>query len=250
MIKSVSYSQDEIIQDIINLHLGGKDIQCDPCYSKGNFYKKINKPIYRYDLVPQDEQTIVADCTNLPLQPASIGSLIFDPPFVIGATSKAPSVVNPKEGSNLIHRRFSSFSSVQEMKDMYKESLTEFHRVLKKNGVLIFKCQDQVSGGKQYLSHVMIINMAVEIGFYPKDLFILAAKNRMTSGKWKRQEHARKHHSYFLVFIKEKSKVDYGIKQDISRRSNPCLEIPGLSGGLDSDISPLRQSQDVPGIHL
>jgi hypothetical protein len=54
--------------------------------------------------------------------------------------------------------------------------------------------------------------MALQVGFYPKDLFILMAKNRINSfngEKWKNQYHARKHHSYFWVFQKSKCKVNY-----------------------------------------
>lgn len=206
MIKSVSYSQEEIIKDIINLHLNGKDIECDPTYSKGNFYKNINKPVRRFDLVPQGDWVLQADCRNLPLQSQSTTSIMFDPPFVI---SKGPSLQQNVKGTNIISSRFSSFESPKKLWDFYEESLREFHRILKDKGVLIFKCQDTVSGGKQYLSHIFIINKAIEIGFYPKDLFILGAKNRLNSGKIKKQQHARKFHSYFLVFIKEKSKVNY-----------------------------------------
>jgi len=58
--------------------------------------------------------------------------------------------------------------------------------------------------------------MATEMGFYPKDLFILLAKHRINSfgSKWSKQEHARKHHSYFWIFQKVRPKVDYKIKQD------------------------------------
>ena len=47
MIKSTSYSQAEIINNIIQLHLNGEDIEVDPTYSKGVFYKKsgVNRPI-------------------------------------------------------------------------------------------------------------------------------------------------------------------------------------------------------------
>jgi hypothetical protein len=55
------------------------------------------------------------------------------------------------------------------------------------------------------------MNMALELGFYPKDLFILTAKMRINSfgGRWNKQEHARKYHSYFWVFEKIKPKVKY-----------------------------------------
>ena len=55
------------------------------------------------------------------------------------------------------------------------------------------------------------MNMALELGFYPKDMFILTAKMRINSfgGRWNKQEHARKYHSYFWVFEKIKQKVNY-----------------------------------------
>lgn len=41
-------------------------------------------------------------------------------------------------------------------------------------------------------------------------MFVLLAKNRIVAD-WqaKNQKHARKFHSYFLVFEKKKSKIDY-----------------------------------------
>ena len=87
--------------------------------------------------------------------------------------------------------------------------LVEYKRVLKPNGILIFKCQDTVSSGKQWFSHSHIMNMAVNVGFYPKDLFMLLAKNRIIGHNHSNQKHARKFHSYFWVFENRLSKVDY-----------------------------------------
>ena len=79
--------------------------------------------------------------------------------------------------------------------------------ILKNDGIVIFKCQDCVSSAKQYFSHCWVMYEAMKYGFYPKDLFILFAKNRINDGR--KQQHARKYHSYFWVFKKQKCKVDY-----------------------------------------
>jgi tRNA G10 N-methylase Trm11 len=200
MIKSIGYNQQEIIRDILALHNGGRNIECDPTFSRGIFYKGLNRPRLTFDLVPQDELTIQADCRNLPLGDESVESIMFDPPFVI---SKGPSLLLSKEGQNKIHSRFSSFENVVQLGRMYWESLVEFRRILKRRGILIFKCQDTVSGGINIMSHCEVWKMAQELEFYPKDLFILLSKGRMNSGKWKTQRHGRKHHSYFWVFIKK-----------------------------------------------
>lgn len=206
MIKSISYNQEEIIKNILELHCDGQDIECDPTYSKGVFYKNINKPKYKFDLFPQTEDTIQSDCTNLPLEDNSINILMFDPPFVIGS---GPSLTNNIEGQSIIQKRFSGFKSGEELWDFYKRSLIEFSRIINDDGTLIFKCQDVVGCGKQWLSHIYIIQEALKLGFYPKDLFVLNAKARLISGKIKKQQHARKYHSYFIVFKKQKTKVNY-----------------------------------------
>ena len=75
---------------------------------------------------------------------------------------------------------------------------------------MIFKCQDKVSSGKQYFSHVYVQKEAIKYGFYPLDLFILLAKNRIVAD-WQKanQKHARKFHSYFWVFKKCNKKIKY-----------------------------------------
>lgn len=52
-VLSVGHNQYEIIQGILDLHCNGKSIDCDPTYSRGNFYKHgIEKPRYCFDLKP------------------------------------------------------------------------------------------------------------------------------------------------------------------------------------------------------
>jgi DNA modification methylase len=82
----------------------------------------------------------------------------------------------------------------------YSESLMEFYRVLRPGGILIFKCQDIVAGGKNYFSHIFIANAAETIGFVLKDLFVLTTNRRLGQWNLKRQVHARKYHCYFMVF--------------------------------------------------
>ncbi len=66
--------------------------------------------------------------------------------------------------------------------------------------------QDEVSANRQHLTHVEIINDYQSIGFYAKDLFVLVRPNRPAVSRMKKQVHARKNHSYFIVFVKESSR--------------------------------------------
>ena len=201
MIKSISYNQEEIIKWILQLHCL-TDIELDATYSKGNFYKGVKKPKYKFDICPQTSDTIKGDCRNLPIESESLNTIMFDPPFL---ATTGPSL--KKESGNIINKRFGVYNSEKELHQFHISSLKEFYRLLKEKGVLIFKCQDKVSSGIQYISHNFIINEAEKIGFYCKDLFILLAKNRIVAD-WqiKNQKNARKFHSYFIVFQKTKDR--------------------------------------------
>ena len=60
------------------------------------------------------------------------------------------------------------------------------------------------------MSHVFVMDTAVETGFYPKDLFVLLAKNRLVADwQTKNQKHARKFHCYFWVFQKTDRRIEY-----------------------------------------
>ena len=208
MVKSISYDQTEIINWILDLHVQTHHIDCDPTYSKGNFYNNtgIEHPQYKFDILPQADGVEYGDSRNLPLQNESINCMMFDPPF-LATTGKS---LMADDSSNKINKRFGVYPSEKELHQFYIDSMKEAYRILKNDGILIFKCQDKVSSGKQYMSHVFIMNEAINLGFYPKDLFILLAKNRLVADwQTKNQKNARKFHSYFWVFQKCNKKIEY-----------------------------------------
>ena len=208
MVKSISYSQEEIIKWILDLYVPNKTIDLDATYSIGNFYKNtgIDSPVYKFDINPQIDNVLYGDCRDLPIKDESINCQMFDPPF-LATTGKSLSL---NDNNNIINKRFGVYKNEKELHQMYIDAMKESYRILKNDGILIFKCQDKISSGKQYLSHVFIINEAIKIGFYPEDIFILLAKNRIVADwQLKNQKHSRKFHSYFLVFRKNKKTIEY-----------------------------------------
>jgi hypothetical protein len=200
-IRSISFDETEIIEDILRLHIESGQIDLDPTYSTGNFYKKLRiKPKHKYDICPQVEGVLQSDCRKLPFGADELDSIMFDPPFVVGSH-------NEGFKTGIIKDRFSYYKNIPELWQFYSDAMKEFYRILAPNGVLVFKCQDTIDSSKQYLSHVYIINEAVRIGFYCKDLFVYCVRNRMTDNR--EQQHARKYHSYYLVFKKTKTKIEY-----------------------------------------
>lgn len=206
LVKSVYGSNLEVIRNIMELYkIERFDLDCT--YSTGNFWKGLPSPVNKTDLYPANDTVIGANSENLPFEDKSMKSIMYDPPFVIvGKTFK-----ENKEGSSVIAKRFFGYTKYDYLKNNYYNTLKELYRVCDDGGFVVVKCQDTVSGGKNHFSHVMVMNMALELGFYPKDMFILLAKMRINSfgGRWNKQEHARKYHSYFWVFEKIKQKVNY-----------------------------------------
>lgn len=199
MIPSISYDQHEILLWIRQLFLNGEQFECDPTFSKGNFYP--NKmdviiddsvlPGYMFDISPQSDFSKQADCTNLPFINDFLVSLIFDPPF-LSKTGKG----------SIMKERFGEFPSMSALWKFYQKSAVEFKRILQPGGILVWKCQNTIMGGKQWWSVQFIISICEKLGLDLIDEFVLLSKHRMErTGKYT-QRHARKFHSYFLVFRK------------------------------------------------
>ena len=225
VIKSIGYNQHEILYNIMQLHNNGKPFDCDPTYSIGNFYGKFNitndngetleieipQPNYKFDVCPQvDGVEKIEPLGHFPLEDNSINSICVDLPFVI---SCGPSMKTPdydengnKVKNNLISRRFAAYYPVAELLKSYKHFLKECYRVLKEDGILVWKTQGTITGSKFLVSPYYSRMIAESLGFDSLDEFILLAKNRLISGKVNKQQHARSFHSYFLVFKKSLSK--------------------------------------------
>lgn len=204
MVKSIVHSDEEALLSILKIHANGQSIDLDPTYSTGGFYKKttVSEPKYKFDIEPQSPGVLAADAANLPLPDNSVNVTVFDPPFL---ATTGPSLKKQDE-SNKLNKRFKVFPNEESLFKFYTDALKELYRVTKPNGILIFKCQDKVSSGKQYFSHCYIYNSACEIKWYPKDFFILLAKHRLVAGwQLQNQKHARKFHSYYWVFQKKKN---------------------------------------------
>ena len=210
-IKNISYSNAEILNNIITLHNNGEPFQCDMTYSKGNFYGKfkvdgldleIQEPQYKFDVNPiSDDVTKIEPWGKLPLEDESIRSIVIDLPFVI-ASNKVPSLQNPKEGSNIIIKRFGSYYPYTELFKSYSHWIEEAYRVLKDDGICVFKCQNTITSSKFICSEEYSWMEAQRQGFYILDKFILIAKQRLISSKVKQQQHARNYTSTFYVFKK------------------------------------------------
>ena len=198
LVKSYYNNDKDILSAIKTLYCHNKAFDLDPCYSKGNFYETNmfvdTQPKIKMDKCPQTKDTIQNDILNgIPLPDNSIENVIFDPPFMFGQHGKT--------AENIMAKRFSMFDDWEQLKTMYQKALLEFYRILRKGGIVAFKCQDYTDS-KTTLTHCYVHNWAIEYKFAVEDIFILIwDKNRIWNSNLI-QKHARKFHSYWLVFKK------------------------------------------------
>ena len=200
--KSVFDNEQELLQALIDIHLDGKDIELDPMYFKGNFYKNgINSPRLKFDLNPQTLDTVQGNATELPLADKSIERMILDPPFMFGGHGKQAQFYSSRTHGML---------TWVELSKLYQDILKEAYRILRPKGILIFKCQDYTDS-KTTITHSLVYNWATDLGFYAKDLAILVKPNKIYNGNTT-QRHLRKIHTYFWVFTPATKPVSSGIE--------------------------------------
>ena len=222
VIKNINTDQHRILADIMHLYNNDEGFELDPTFSKGNYYgdfKWINEngeketytipqPKYKMDVYPLAEDVQKLEIMgNFPLEDESVKSVNIDLPFVI---SVGPSMGNGNKKSNITSNRFSAFYPVSNLIETYYHFLKEAYRVLKEDGILVWKCQRTITGGKTLNSPEMSWLFAESIGFDCVDAFYLEGKSRLISGKVKHQEHSRSYVSIFYVFKKShRKKIDY-----------------------------------------
>ncbi|MDR2718294.1 MAG: hypothetical protein LBB89_09565 [Treponema sp.] len=197
----------DVFAQIINLHIPVGSKIADVTYGNGVFWKNVD--VSKYELIATDIATGV-DCRNLPYDNESFDVLILDPPYMEGLLRNN---VLHKAGTSTYTAFRECYSNGDEsningpkwhkaVTDLYFKAGIEGFRVLKNKGIMIVKCQDEVSANRQWLTHVEIINYYEQLGFYTKDLFVVVRQNKASISRLVKQKHARKNHSYFLVFIK------------------------------------------------
>ena len=203
-------TNDEVFPHVVSLYVPSGSRVADVTYGKGVFWR--NVPGQAYRLLTSDLST-GTDCCDLPYEDGSLDGVVFDPPYMH----------TPGGSAHVSHQNFelyyrnnkaSSGKKYHEaVLDLYFRAAREAWRVLRAGGAYIVKCQDEVCANRQRLTHVEIINELTQQGFIAEDLFVVVRNGRPGVSRMLVQAHARKNHSYFIVFLKPTGKGRWaGIK--------------------------------------
>jgi hypothetical protein len=218
----------DVFPQLLALHVEKGATVADITYGKGVFWRNIRPADYR--LLPSDLK--LGQCwRSLPYGDVSVDAVVFDPPYMEGLYRKTKDALAGSGTHKAFQESYSDGSVRAEGTDRkyhdavleaYLSVVPEVKRILKPGGRFIVKCQDEVSANRQKLTHVELVWALEASGFYCKDLFVVVRRNAPGISRLLKQEHARKNHSYFLVFQ----------RQDHHRR----LDYSNFSGWLRDDI--------------
>ena len=198
-------TNEDVFSQLISLYVLPGSTVADVTYGRGVFWKKV--PNGQYRLLTTDLRDGI-DCRKLPYKEATLDCVVFDPPYM--HTPGGTAHVNHQNYETYYRNNVADNGSGKKyheaVLDLYFKSAREAHRVLRNEGIYIVKCGDEVCANQQRLTHVELVNELTQNGFIIEDLFVLLRNNRPGVSRVIRQVHARKNHSYFLVFRKSKKK--------------------------------------------
>ena len=170
----------------------------DVTYGKGTFWSNVD--LSQYDFHPSDLITLGEspyNFTMLPYEDGSFDVVVLDPPYMHSAATVMESI-NKGYRNNETTKGLSHDDIIR----LYQRGVFQAHRVLRPGGVLLVKCQDEISSGHQQWSHIEIMQGAKSLGFECMDLFVFVQAGYPCIRE-PMQIHARKRHSYMLVFGKK-----------------------------------------------
>lgn len=166
----------------------------DPTYGRGRFWTEWRPN----DLVISDLDPKVTapsdDFTALPQADGTYDAVVFDPPYKLSGTptSKGPASGDASYG-------IVKYQTIDERHQLIYDGLDECLRVLKKGGMLLVKCQDQVSSGRVHWQ-TMLFTQHLADDTKLVDMLHLPGYRRQPMGR--RQLHARRNYSTLLVLRK------------------------------------------------
>ena len=196
-------ANDDIFPHILSLYVRPGSIVADVTYGKGVFWR--NVPADAFQLLSSDLSKGI-DCRKLPYDAGSIDCVVFDPPYMHTPGGTAHVNHQNYEGYYKNNKVNSQKKYHEAVLDLYFTAAREAWRVLRKGGIYIVKCQDEVCANQQRLTHIEIVNELANYGFITEDLFVVVRNGKPGVSRLLKQAHARKNHSYFLVFIKRDGK--------------------------------------------
>jgi hypothetical protein len=214
---------DVVFPLILELYVPRGARIADVTYGKGVFWRRVDRGKYDINASDLKKDGLPKGCRGgidsrrLPYEDNSFDCVVFDPPYMHTPGGTAHNghqnfegyyANNAEQDHEVVKRGLEGTGGMlpkyhEAVLDLYFRSGREAWRVLRDEGIFIVKCQDEVCTNRQRLTHIEITNEFARCGFIVEDLFIVVRNNKPgVSRMMTRQYHARKNHSYFMIYRK------------------------------------------------
>ena len=193
-------SNEDVFPLILQLYVAPGSVIADTTFGRGIFWKKV-PPVYKR---LESDLSTGMDARTLSYADNSIDCVVFDPPYMhsSGGTSRQGKGHDHFEAYYQNNHQGRVSDGHLAVLQLYFEAAREAGRVLRRNGIYVVKCQDEVCANRQRLTHVEIINELAGNGWICEDLVVLLQEGRPGVSRMIKQLHTRKNASFFLIFRK------------------------------------------------
>ena len=193
-----------VFANILKLYVPQGSTIADVTYGYGMFWAQVDRS--KYNVLATDLSDGV-DLRALPYADETVDCIVLDPPYMTFTKGTAyASRTNMAELYKVNIPHHPLLRGHTALLKLYHDGAREAHRVLKPKGILVLKTMDEVVGEKQRLTHVDIVNDLTADLYVVEDLFVVVRPQPPMLSHSSAQKHARKNHSYFLIFRKQSKK--------------------------------------------
>ncbi|SFM21830.1 hypothetical protein [Shimia aestuarii] len=177
-----------LIREVCRLYAPSGTTIADVTWGKGAFWHKApaGVTVTGSDLITAPEGRAY-DFTDLPYADGEFDIVVLDPPYK----------PNGKTATTSDQYQLHTVSGMDDVKRLYIDGMSEAARVAGRQ--VWVKCQDMVHNGRQHDMMVSVVMHGYVLDLHLRDTFILVG-NGSPASRWDTQHHARKRHSYLLVF--------------------------------------------------
>jgi DNA modification methylase len=203
VLTSYQCNNDYLIAQVARLYFRDGNRIADVTYGEGRFWRKVN--LSQYQFYPSDLLTLPEhpyDFRHLPYRSCDFDIHVFDPPYIHQRRGQPRQRIH---GADYRNAETTEKFTYEQIIELFRDGMTEGHRILKPGGLMLVKCQDQIDEkGHQRMAHIDVHNIALhELLMVLEDQFVLIQPSPLLQfGRSTR--HAKKNHSYLFVFRKKK----------------------------------------------
>lgn len=183
---------------ILDMHAVADPDVLDATYNTGKMWKGLDYMVTGLDIDPTMD-CLTGDFAAMPFADDTFDVVAFDPPHLPNANATNDRTTGHADVYGV---RVQSEDRVGDhINSVFVPFLTEAHRVLRPNGIVIAKLADLVHNHRYQWQHVDFIVAARSVGMTPCDLVVKCdpAAGNLISSKWRNVKHFRRGHCFWIV---------------------------------------------------